>query len=201
MAVGIKAVQKAEEITEKALLQAARRVNDRTDQTVVGGRPGSGKSAFVKTARENGEKAIDGDTTISIDRGVMRGGQPKMRWDEAKLVAELSKSKQLYVCGIAINIFDLDILRHFDRRIWLDLSLPDLLKRSDQRVEEWKQIIREGKPAGTRPFGETKEERDLLTSSFDLMRNAAIEAHFKLIKVTLDMTRQEVYDLISVKRQ
>jgi shikimate kinase len=125
------------------------------------GPSGSGKSTLCRYFREHGVNAVDGDEVPGLGGAVDLRGRPlrkisqdqwrriedwRFHWDAAVLERLLARDPNVVLFGASDNMFDLDLGRLFDRRIFLRAPWPVVRARLNDpnRDNDWG---RDGQPA------------------------------------------------------
>ena len=114
----------------------AKSVRNLEGRILVTGPSGVGKSTLCRYFREHGVNAVDGDDT-RLGGAVDLQGRPlrhitkdqwrriedwRFYWEEGRLKRFLKKNPNVVLFGASDNLFDLDLIHLFDRRIYLDAS-------------------------------------------------------------------------------
>jgi adenylate kinase family enzyme len=125
-----------------------------TGRILVTGPSGSGKSTLCRFFIEHGVNAVDADEIHGLGGPVDHQGRPLRRitkeqwrriedwrhfWDETALQRLLARNPDVVVFGASDNMFDLDLARLFDRRMFLRLSWSVLRARLNDasRDNDW----------------------------------------------------------------
>jgi len=125
-----------------------------TGRILVTGPSASGKSTLARYFRARGVNAVDGDELRGLGRAVDLEGRPLRRitkdqwrriedwrfsWDEATLRRFLARNPNVVLFGAADDLFELDLVRLFDRRFYLDASWSVIRARlnSPARDNDW----------------------------------------------------------------
>lgn len=128
---------------------------------LITGPSGSGKSTLCNFFRKRGVNAVDGDEVRGLGGPVDLAGRPLRRitkelwrqieewrfyWNEAVLARFLARNPNVVLFGASDNMFDLDLARLFDHRIFLRATWPMIRARLDSptRDNDWG---RESQPA------------------------------------------------------
>jgi len=125
------------------------------------GPSGSGKSTLCGYFREHGVNAVDGDEVRGLGRVVDPQGRPlrqitkeqwrriedwRFFWDETVLKRFLARKPNVVLFGASDNMFDLDLVPLFDRRIYLRATWSVIRERLNgpSRYNDWGRV---GQPA------------------------------------------------------
>ncbi|MDE1836893.1 MAG: dephospho-CoA kinase [Euryarchaeota archaeon] len=138
----------------------------------ITGPSGSGKSTLARYLRKQGTLAVDADAIPRLMRVVDPRGRPlrgisheqylqadgwQNFWDENTLQRFLSRNSDIVVCGASDNMFNLDLARLFDRRIFLRAPWAVIHARLDdpKRDNDWGRDTRPAQRAWVRRAART----------------------------------------------
>jgi AAA domain len=125
-----------------------------TGRILITGPSGSGKSTLAHYFRERGVIAVDGDEVRGLGGPVDLDGRPLRHitkeqwrdiadwrhfWNESVLKRFLAPNPNVVLFGASDNLFDLDLARVFDRRIYLRATWSVVRARlnSSTRDNDW----------------------------------------------------------------